>query len=84
MVGFLIVRVPVSAPTVNAVAAPPKLIVVAFVFNKFTGVVVWLVAIVGLFIVKVPVLVPTVNEVAAPPKLIVVAFVFNKFTGVVV
>ena len=34
------VKVPVLVPTVNEVAAPPKLIVVAFVFNKFTGVVV--------------------------------------------
>jgi hypothetical protein len=42
MFGLFIVKVPpaVLAPTVNAVAAPPKLIVVAFVFNKFTGVVV--------------------------------------------
>ena len=34
------VKVPVLVPTVNAVAAPAKFIVVAFVFNKFTTVVV--------------------------------------------
>jgi hypothetical protein len=38
MLGLFIVNVPVLVPTVNAVAAPAKFIVVAFVFNKFTAV----------------------------------------------
>ena len=82
MLGLFIVNVPVLAPTVNAVVAPAKLIVVATVLNKSTDVLVGIM--VGFLIVKVPVSAPTVNAVVAPAKLIVVAFVFNKFTGVVV
>ena len=63
-------------PILIAVAAPPKLIVVATVLNKSTDVLVGIM--VGFLIVKVPVLAPTVNAVAAPPKLIVVAVAFSK------
>ena len=76
-VGFPTVNVPVAAPILNAVAAPPKLIVVGVALNSVNVELGF--SIVAFFRFIVPVAAPMLTLVAAPAKLIVVATVLNKF-----
>ena len=74
-VALLIVAVPEDAPILKVVAAPPKLMVEAVVFQRF-----WVVCVpttVGLPMVNVPELAPILKVVAAPKALMVVAVVLK-------
>jgi len=77
---LLMVVVPDEAPIFKVVAAPPKLMVEAVVFQRF-----WVDCVpttVGLPMVKVPELAPIFKVVAAPKALMVVAVVLKTLNEV--